>query len=158
MSKIIKTVSLIILSPIITFGLYVIAHGHLTPGGGFQGGVIIASAIAILLVAFEDIKFSKKLLSFFESLGLALFISIAFLGIINGTFFNNFLANNISEFLGRTIPFGINTGHLNSGGVIPLMNIAVGTEVASALSLAIILMIKNRSSNQEQNNQKEKDD
>lgn len=140
MSKIIKTISLIILSPIIIFGLYIISHGHLTPGGGFQGGVIIASSIAIILVAFKDLKLSRKLFSFFESLGLTFFITFAFLGLCKGTFFNNFLANSF-KFLGKTIPFGVNQGYLNSGGVIPLMNLAVGTEVASALSIIIILML-----------------
>jgi len=142
MTKIVKIVSLIILNPIIIFGLYVISHGHLTPGGGFQGGAIMAGATVLMLVVFGDnIRLSKDLFSLFESLGLAFFIVLAFLGIFKNTFFYNFLANT-TEVLGRTIHFGINPGYLNSAGVIPLMNLAVGIEVASALSLVIILMSK----------------
>jgi len=142
MSQIVKVVSLIILNPIIIFGLYIISHGHLTPGGGFQGGVIIASAIVLILIVFENnIGLSGKLFSLFESLGLAFFVVLAFPNIFRNTFFYNFLAN-ATGLLGKTIHFGINLGYLNSGGVIPLMNLAIGIEVASALSLAIVLVIK----------------
>ena len=142
MSKIIKTAGLIILSPIIIFGFYIISHGHLTPGGGFQGGVIIASASVLILIIFKNsLRLSKLLFSIFESVGLTFFIVLAFLGIFKNTFFYNFLANS-GGFLGRTIHFGSNIGYLQSGGVIPLMNFAVGIEVSSALSLIIILMIK----------------
>ncbi len=143
MTKIVKTVALIILNPIITFGLYIISHGHLTPGGGFQGGVIIASAAALALVVFrKDIKPSSLIFSLLEPAGLVLFIGLAFWGIAKSSFFNNFLANS-GSILGQTIQFGINPGYLNSGGVIPLMNLAVGLEVASGLSIVIILMTKN---------------
>ena len=144
MSKIVKTVSLIILNPIIIFGLYIIFHGHLTPGGGFQGGAIIASAVALIIVVFKNrIRLAKGLFALFESLGLVFFIILAFLGVFRNTFFYNYLANS-AKFLGGTVHFGINSGYLNSGGIIPLMNLAVGIEVASALSLVIILMVKSR--------------
>ncbi|NCF75044.1 MAG: sodium:proton antiporter [Xanthomonadaceae bacterium] len=143
MSKIIKIISLIILNPIIIFGLYVIVHGHLTPGGGFQGGAIIAGATALILVVFENnIKLSRGLFSLFEFLGLTSFILMAFWGIVKNTFFYNFLTNS-NGILGKTIVFGINQGYLNSGGVIPLMNLSVGIEVASGLSLIIILITRN---------------
>ena len=127
------------LSPIIIFGSYIICHGHLTPGGGFQGGVVIASAIALLAIAFKDIK--SHLFSLIEAMGLVIFILLAFFGILKNTFFYNFLSNT-NYILGRTIYFGANPGYLNSGGIVPLMNLAVGIEVASALSF-IILSIKN---------------
>ncbi len=130
------------LSPIIIFGGYIICHGHLTPGGGFQGGVVIASAIALLIIAFEDKIIKNHLFSLIETIGLTFFISIAFVGIFKNTFFYNFLSNT-NYILGKTIYFGANSGYLNSGGIIPLMNLAVGVEVASALSF-IILSIKNK--------------
>lgn len=142
MSKIVKIVSTIAINPIIVFGFYIIAHGHLTPGGGFQGGVIIASVIVLILISFEE-KISEKIFFFFESLGLASFILLAFLGLSKNTFFYNFLANTYG-ILGQTIKFGSNPGYLNSGGVIPLMNLAVGIEVLSALSLVAILIIRNK--------------
>lgn len=150
MTKIVKIASLIVLNPIITFGLYIISHGHLTPGGGFQGGVIIAGATALLLVVFlpgtalaTKAMLKRGLFSFFESLGVSFFIILAFLGLFKNTFLYNFLANT-AGVLGRTIHFGVNPGYLNSGGVIPLMNLAVGMEVVSGLSLIIILMMSRK--------------
>lgn len=144
MNKIVKIVSAIALNPIIIFGLYIISHGHLTPGGGFQGGVVIASMFVLILVAFRDkIKLSHKLFAFFESLGLIFFIVLAFFGIFKNTFFYNFLANS-HKILGPTIKFGSNPGYLNSGGVIPLMNLAVGIEVVSALSIIAVLIINKK--------------
>jgi multisubunit Na+/H+ antiporter MnhB subunit len=144
MSKIIKIVSLIALSPIIIFGLYLGAHGHLTPGGGFQSGVIIAAAFILIFIVFQNkIKLSHRLFSLFESLGLVFFIVLGFLGIFKNTFLYNFLANS-AGFLGKTIQFGTNAGNLNSGGIIPLMNLAIGVEVASALVLITLLIIKHK--------------
>ena len=140
-SLIIRTIAAVFLIPIVSFGIYIIMHGHLTPGGGFQGGTIIASAFALLLVAFSEHAkhiFNKNVLSAIESLALLCFIGLAFLGMHTG-FFNNFLANSGLIF-GQSIPFGPNKGFLNTAGVIPLMNIFVGIEVSCALVLIVFLM------------------
>ena len=142
MSRIVKIVTCIVTIPVAIFGLYVILHGHLTPGGGFPGGAIIATLIALFLVAFGEESISKGLykesFSVLECLGITLFALLAFIG-ISKTFFHNFLANSNGIF-GNIIPFGSNPGYLNTGGIIPLMNWAVGLEVLSALSLIILLM------------------
>jgi energy-converting hydrogenase B subunit I len=141
MSKIVRTISFAIAVPITTFGLYVILHGHLTPGGGFAGGAIIANLTALFLVAFgrNTVKNSyKEFLSLLESLALVSLILLAFFG-LKSTFFYNFLANTGSIF-GRAVSYGINSGYLSTAGIIPLMNTAVGIEVFSALSLIIIVM------------------
>jgi multicomponent Na+:H+ antiporter subunit B len=140
-SLIIKTVAATLLVPIVTFGIYIVLHGHLTPGGGFQGGAIIASAFILLLVAFSknaNKLFSKNVLSALESLALLCFIGLAFLG-LQTSFFNNFLANSGFIF-GQSIPFGPNPGIVNSAGTIPLMNIFVGLEVCCALTVIVFLM------------------
>lgn len=142
MSKIVRTVTNLVYGFIIIFGFYVIVHGHLTPGGGFQGGAIVASAFALLLVSYGGLnakKFLKKdLLSLIESCGLTMFILLAFLG-LGITFFYNFLANSGSWF-GDIVVIGINPGNMNTAGVIPLMNIAVGFEVLSALGVIVLVM------------------
>jgi len=51
MTKIVKTLANILFPFTVLFGLYVIAHGHLTPGGGFQGGAVVDSRCALILVA-----------------------------------------------------------------------------------------------------------
>ncbi len=142
MSRIVKTVTNLVYGFIIIFGLYIIVHGHLTPGGGFQGGAIVASAFALLLVSYGNLvtkKFLKKdFLSIMESSGLTMFIVLAFLG-LGITFFYNFLANSGGWF-GNTPAIGPNPGDINTGGVIPLMNIAVGLEVLSALGVIVLVM------------------
>jgi len=142
MSRIVKTVTNFVYGFIIIFGFYIIAHGHLTPGGGFQGGAVVGSAFALLLVSYGSLsskKFLKKdILSFFENFGLILFIVLGFSG-IGITFFYNFLANSGSWF-GNTAVIGVNPGDMNTGGVIPLMNIAVGLEVLSAFGVIVLSM------------------
>ncbi len=126
------------------FGIYIIIHGHLTPGGGFQGGAVVATMIAFLLVSHgghKVIAFAKPgLYSALETSGLMLFICAGFFGITT-TFFFNFLAGQ-GGFLGSTVPIGPNSGVLNSAGTISLMNMAVGLEVIGGLSLIILYMFK----------------
>ena len=141
MSKIVRTIACVLIVPGIIFGLYVIMHGHLTPGGGFQGGAIMATISVLFIIAYgEKIReaLDRDILSLAEGLALLAFISLAFLG-LSTTFFRNFLANEGFIF-GKAIGFGINPGYLNTGGVIPLMNLAVGLEVFSALSLVVLIM------------------
>ncbi len=146
MSKIVKTITAIAFPFALIYGLYVIAHGHLTPGGGFQGGAVVASACAMVLVAYgskwifknkDEEKFESKL-SILESLGAIGFIGLAFFGLILGlVFFNNFL-------LGNDILFGVipNSGaaNINTGGVLPLMNFAVGLKVIAGLFAIVFIM------------------
>ena len=133
MSKIVKTTAKIVFVFALLFGIYVILGGHLTPGGGFQGGAIVASAFALLIVAFgyNSLIKHKGKFTVLECLALLLFISLAFIG-MKIVFFDNFLA--------QSTEFGVNSGKLLSGGVIPLMNIAVGLEVVAALTSIILLM------------------
>lgn len=142
MSKIVRTVTNVLYSFILIFGFYIIMHGHLTPGGGFQGGAVVASGIALVLIAYgyNTVKnwIRKSNLSYLESVGALAFIGIAFLG-IGATFFYNFLANAGGLFGDATV-IGINPGNLNTSGVLPLMNWAVGLKVLAGLGSIILLM------------------
>ncbi len=140
MSRVVRTVTDVMIVPIIVFGIYIVLHGHLTPGGGFQGGAVIASSTALLIIAYGSMGKNKDALSSLESTGLTIFILIAFLG-LGYTMFYNFLAAG-GMFFGSTVPTGINPGRLDSGGTIPLMNVMVGIEVAAALSLILWMMAK----------------
>ena len=144
MSKIVKTITAITFPFVLIYGLYIIAHGHLTPGGGFQGGAIFASGCAMLLVAYGSEwtmdRIRKKNLSInqiLESVGAIGFIALAFLGLILGTmFFNNFLVGD--DFLFGEIGKGLS--NINTAGVIPLMNFAVGLKVITGLFGIVLLM------------------
>lgn len=141
MSKIVRTISNLLIPFILIFGIYVIMHGHLTPGGGFQGGAVFASGAALLIVAFGSYNIQKKLrehqLSILESSGAVLFIGLAFGGIAI-VFFYNFLVG--SPIFGHIPPSGSNPGDMWTGGVIPLMNLAVGLKVIAGLSVIVLVM------------------
>lgn len=141
MSKIVRTVANQLILFILIFGLYVIAHGHLTPGGGFQGGAVVASGVVMLLVAFNSKELKKSLreraLSIMESTGALIFVALAFAG-VGTVFFYNFLVG--SPIFGRIPPTGPNPGDIWTGGVIPLMNLAVGLKVIAGLSAVVLAM------------------
>ncbi len=141
MSKIVRTVANQLMLFVLVFGLYVIVHGHVTPGGGFQGGAVIASGVVMLIVAFGSGHIKKSLrerrLSVVESSGALLFILVAFIG-IGTVFFYNFLVG--SRIFGDIPPTGPNPGNVWTGGVIPLMNVAVGLKVMAGLSAAVLAL------------------
>jgi len=142
LSKIVRTITSFAFPFAMIYGLYIIAHGHLTPGGGFQGGAIVASACVMILVAFGSKwtldKIKEKRLSVFESIGAVAFIGLAFLGLIFGTvFFNNFLVGN--EYLFGVIPT-TGVANINTAGIIPFMNFAVGLKVIAGLFAIVLVM------------------
>lgn len=144
MTKIVKTTANILFPFTMIFGLYVIAHGHLTPGGGFQGGAIVVSGCALLLVAygsswvFDRIK-DKRLVTF-ESMGAIGFIMLAFLGLVfSAVFFGNFLVGSGTLF-GTTPATGSTFADFNTGGILPLMNFAVGMKVIAGLFVIVLVM------------------
>ncbi len=141
MSKVVRSIARLVTPPILLFGFYVIMHGHITPGGGFQGGAVVASAIALVLVAFGAERVERFLkehsLSLVESGGAVMFIGLAFAG-LGGAFFLNFLVG--SPVFGHVPPAGPNPGDIWTGGTVPLMNIAVGLKVIAGLSAIMLVM------------------
>ncbi|GAA0068860.1 Na(+)/H(+) antiporter subunit B [Clostridium sardiniense] len=130
---IVKICGSIILPLALLLGIYIILHGHLSPGGGFQGGVIIASAVSIYYVAYGREKtlkmFNSKRLSRMEELGALTFIFIASLGVIYGvSFFSNILSKG-------------NVGNIFSSGTVFFMNFAVGYKVLAGISVLILVVI-----------------
>ena len=131
MTVIVKTISSWVKVLIVLFGIYIILFGHLTPGGGFAGGVILASSYVLLMLAFGG-DFVKKdlplsLVSKLDCLGAFMFILIAILGLVfGGTFFVNFLVEKYGQPL-----------NLLSAGTIPFSNIAIGLKVGASLFLVI---------------------
>ena len=141
-SRIITIGALLLFPVIAAFGAYIIIHGHLSPGGGFQGGAILGTGTALLLASSymtKKLHQTYKVFSFFESFGLTLFIGLGFAG-VGGSFLYNFLANGDPLFFGRMIELGPNPGFLNSGGILPLLSLAVGIEVFSGISIILIML------------------
>jgi multicomponent Na+:H+ antiporter subunit B len=132
MSLIVKTITRLTVGLIFLFGVYIVLHGHLSPGGGFAGGVIIALSFVHLMLAFgKDTairKLPKDLASSLESVGALLFLSIALLGFIGGAFFLNVLH--------KGEPF-----KLFSAGTIPLSNIAISIKVGVGLFAIFLALV-----------------
>ena len=134
MSLIVKTITRLTIGVILLYGIYIVLHGHVSPGGGFAGGVIIALSFIHLMLAYGKEEAFKRLsrstASFFESVGALMFLGIALAGFAGGYFFLNFL--NKGE------PF-----KLFSAGIIPLCNIAISFKVGAgifAIFVALILL------------------
>jgi len=107
---------------ILLLGIYIFVHGHLTPGGGFQGGAVIASGFLLSYIGCSKKRISEKGINILESLGGTIFILIGLLGLLfSGYYLSNFLPKGT-----------INT--LISGGIIPLLYIVIGLKVGVELA------------------------
>jgi multicomponent Na+:H+ antiporter subunit B len=107
---------------ILVTGIYIAIHGHLTPGGGFPGGAMIASSILLLYLA--DDRFKAKISGFkvLESFAGITYVLIGIAGlVISGFFLENFLPNG-------TI------GTLFSSGIIPIVYVLIGLKVGSEIT------------------------
>jgi len=121
-SEILKTGSAILIPLLILFGIYIFIHGHLTPGGGFQGGVVLTYAALLYMLANTKATFNKKLIELVESISGTSYVIIGLLGLIlAGGFLDN-----------RLLPLG-EMGRLLSAGVIPIIYSFIGLKVGMEL-------------------------
>lgn len=134
MTLIVKKVTQLLCGLIFIYGIYIITHGHLTPGGGFAGGALIAGSFILLILAYgsQVIKLQKEenLSSLTESMALFIVVILAVGGIIMGSF----------VFFQNYLPAG-EPGELISAGLIPLYNIFIGIEVAAALLTIFLALV-----------------
>ena len=127
-----QTASKLLFPIILLFGVYVMVYGHLSPGGGFQGGVIIASAILLLLISDKSFEIPHSIIITLETFAGVSYVLIGLIGLlILDTFLGNFLPHDISQM-----------GLLLSGGIIPLIYIIVGIKVGSEMSMIVQNIIK----------------
>jgi multicomponent Na+:H+ antiporter subunit B len=120
-------VGLVLVGPTVVMGLYVVAHGLLTPGGGFQGGVATASGLVLIYAAgrYSSYRASspRALVDLAEGAGAAAYVAVGIAALIAG-----------SAFLENVLDLGT-TGTLASGGTITVLNTATGLEVTAAIVL-----------------------
>ena len=118
-----------LVGPALMLAVYVVAHGNLTPGGGFQGGVIGAAALLLVYAAGQMLAIERvrpvAVVELAEAVGAAAYVLVAIGGIV-------FATVAMANFL----PFGTE-GSLLSGGTVPVLNAAVGVEVAGAMTLIL---------------------
>lgn len=131
---IVKSAADVFLPLALVLGFYVILHGNISPGGGFQGGVIVASAAILLYLGYGYGTTAKALKPEFirknEAVAAVCYVTLALLGIFMGANFcrNVFFDNG-------------NIGDLFSAGTISFMNYAVGYKVLTGVSFLLLLML-----------------
>lgn len=131
-SSIIRTGARVLFPSITLLGIYVFVHGHLSPGGGFQGGTIVATGFLLMLISYRGFNTNHNRMTWIESLAGLAFVFLGLWGLFTGR-----------TFLENIPDVGI-LNNLVSGGLIPIIYIAVGFKVAVELTgiLDILLKIK----------------
>jgi multicomponent Na+:H+ antiporter subunit B len=125
--ELLHTGSRLLVPLILLFGTYVFINGHLTPGGGFQGGAIVASAILLLLLTDPMRRFSHRLIARIESISGITYILLGILGVF---YAGGFLDN-------RILPLGT-FGTLFSAGIIPVIYSLIGLKVGAEFSSMLV--------------------
>jgi multicomponent Na+:H+ antiporter subunit B len=119
----IALVCLGLVAPMIVLGAYVVIHGHISPGGGFQGGVVLATGATLVYLTGNYVAFRAlspvALLDFGESSGAGGFVAAGLIGLFTG-----------HAYLTNTLPLGV-SGTILSAGLIPIVNAFVGIAVAT---------------------------
>ncbi len=118
----------------VVFGIYIILFGTVSPGGGFQGGVMVASAALLLYLAYgyntAKSAINTEVLRVGEAAGATLYVILGFAGIFMGSLFcrNIFFDNGA-------------VGDLISAGTITYMGYSVGFKVLTGVGFLVLLML-----------------
>lgn len=134
---IVKYISRLIIPFIQLYGIFVIFHGHLSPGGGFPGGAILGASIILYTLAFGAERGHKKMphriSQKLESGAIVWYIFLGMIGVWTG---NRFLTNQAAGFYMGEV------GAILSGGFIPLVTLAIGLKVGSTMITLFHTMIE----------------
>lgn len=125
---VLKNITKILFPFIVIYGIYIIFHGHLSPGGGFAGGTIIGAAFILKALAFEQAKNVKilpyTLIKKTESISMLYYVVLGLTGVFAS---HAFLSNTKADIL-----LG-HPGNLLSGGLILFINLGIGIKVAATI-------------------------
>ncbi len=141
-SPILRIMTYPIIFIMIAMGIMTILGGHITPGGGFQGGSMIAGGIifGVLIYTLDKtpIKLSHEFISTLESFGAFAYIALGLIGLI---FAGSFLYNVGADFYGlvpSSVQMILHYPDVTNAGIVPYLNIAVGLKVFVGLSAIVI--------------------
>lgn len=133
MTVLVRTIVRVLLPVLLVFGAYIVTYGHLTPGGGFQGGMILVGAAMSFYLAYGyNImrRFHEEDLHLAEHIGALAYLFTGLLGVFVGlAFLNNVLR-------------GGTPATLLSGGIILVLNFVVGLKVASGTLLVLLILLE----------------
>ena len=151
MSIVVKTVTRWVKSFIFLFGLYIVFFGHITPGGGFSGGVILSCAFILILLSFGRERALRKFnivnAETLDSFGALGFLLIAILGFfVAGVFFVNWMFVPGTGWMNTLMEHNLHAGpfRLLSAGTIPVNNLFIALKVCASLYLvfAVLSMLR----------------
>jgi len=124
-----RALGAVLVGPVLLLGIYVVVHGALTPGGGFQGGVLLAGALLLVYAAGQVAAVQRvrpvSLVEVTDAVGAAAYMLVAIAGLVFGV-----------AAMDNVLPLGT-TGSLLSGGTVPVLSVAVGVEVTAAVTLIL---------------------
>lgn len=125
-SDAVRAVTLWMVAPTLLYGIYIAARGHVSVGGGFQGGVVVASAVALVYLAGRRARsgtlLPERTLDLAECAGVGGFLVLGLLALVTG-----------AGFLGNVLPLG-EAGRLLSAGTIGVLSVLVALEAAAAIA------------------------
>lgn len=125
-SELVRTGARILTPLIAIFAAYIIMNGHISAGGGFQGGAVIACAVLLTVLGRPEYVVPLGKLSVIESWAGILFILVGIAGIVMaGSFLDS-----------RLLPIG-QFGALFSAGTLPILSVLLGVKVGCELSVIV---------------------
>ncbi len=141
-SMILKLISLPISIILICIGIMTILGGHITPGGGFQGGAMIAGGVILSILVYgvgnSPLEFSHAFIEVLESIGALGFIALGLVGLLIGGSFLYNVGADLSNVVPAMIQNIFHYPDVTNAGIIPYLNIFVGLKVFVGLSSIVI--------------------
>lgn len=133
-SDAVRVTAILLVAPTVLFGLYIVSHGQVSPGGGFQGGVILSTAPLLLYLAGTFGQFRRaapqRLVAVSEAIGAATYILIGGACIGLG-----------GAFLQNVFPLG-QSGSITGGGTVAFIDLGVGMEVSGGFVLMLLVYLE----------------
>ena len=129
-SSAVRMLALLFVGPVVVVGWWLASHAQTSPSGGFQGGVILATAFILVYLSGEFLVFERfspvALTEVVEAAGAAGFAAIGVSAVARGL-----------PYLYNFLPLGSTPGAVSSSGTIVLISFFVGLEVAAAFILIV---------------------
>jgi len=133
----------LILPLVAALGVYVALGGHITPGGGFQGGSIVGAGmlLALLVLGRKSVDVNHEFLVKMESLGLLIYIFLGVAGLALTGFFLYNVGANFYNLVPNEIATVFNYPDGLKAGIVPYLNLSVLIKVSAGLTtIALILL------------------
>jgi len=133
-SDAVRVTALLLVAPTVLFGIYIVAHGQVSPGGGFQGGVILSTAPLLLYLSGTFGQFRRaapqRLIAISEAIGAAAYILIGGACVALG-----------GSFLQNLLPLG-QSASITGGGTVVFIDLGVGLEVSGGIVLILLVYLE----------------